>query len=79
MIKQKENYVNQGSIKMKKLSLIKYLLVLIFASVKFIYAVQNQLPTLYVLHINGINTTYTEARKNLKYLKEASQMTSTGK
>ena len=64
---------------MKKLSLIKYLLVLIFASVKFIYAVQNQLPTLYVLHINGINTTYTEARKNLKYLKEASQMTSTGK
>jgi hypothetical protein len=64
---------------MKKLSLIKFLVVTIFVSVKFSYAVQNQLPTLYVLHINGINTTYVEAKKNLQKLQQASQMTSTGK
>lgn len=64
---------------MKALLLIKYLVIMILISVKFSYAVQSQLPTLYVLHINGINTTLNEAQINLRNLKEVSQMTSTGK
>lgn len=36
-----------------------------------------QLPTLYALHINGIDTTIDEAKTNLKKLRRTSQMTST--
>lgn len=64
---------------MKKLSLIKSLAVILLVSIKFSYATQNKLPTLYALHINGINTTIKEANDNLETLKLNSQMISTGK
>lgn len=59
----------------------KFLTVAIVASASLSsYAAEiRQLPTLYALHINGIDTTEREARNNLRRLNETSQMTSTGK
>lgn len=62
---------------MKAQLLMKYLVVFVLFIIKYSYVVQNQLPTLYVLHINGINTTYNEAKINLRNIKQASQMKST--
>lgn len=64
---------------MKSHSLIKSLILLVVISIKGSYAGQNNLPTMYALHINGINTTSKEASDNLESLKLNSQMTSTGK
>lgn len=65
---------------MKSQSLIKYAVMFLLSLIdQFCYAVQNQLPTMYVLHINGINTVPREARVNLDNLERNSQMSSTGK
>lgn len=64
---------------MRTYLLNKCLVIIVLLLIKFSYAAQSNLPTMYALHINGINTTYKEALNNLRKLEVDSQMISTGK
>lgn len=64
---------------MRTYLLNKCLVTIVLLLIKFSYAAQSNLPTMYALHINGINTTYKEALDNLRKVEVDSQMISTGK